>query len=1030
MKRKRTHSLGAAVLLIFYLVWGFPAAAEDGNAPAVSMETVEKRVLEIMDDENIPGVSIAVIKKGEAPLIKTYGYADLEKEIAVTPRTLFELGSLSKAYTALAALVLEERGLLDLDAPVSKYLDWFYLTYNGRKQPVTLRQLLHHTSGLPWKSMARIPESDSPDALQQTVRAISGMELQSAPGEEYEYATVNYDIIGAVIEAVTGMHYEDYMEKHVFQPLGLTRTRVGTPKEDPSMAVGYKEGIFSVRAYDAPVYRGNNPAGYIAADIRDMARWLRIQLGLTDNPLAAVIAESQQPDMSVPPNTMTLTSYAMGWMVYNYGSPLVEHGGLNPNFTAHIAMRPEENVGVAVLTNSRNNFAAHIAHVVLEHVRGRPLPKPFEPGRTIGGITRIISIGLVFYLLGVLAFIGYILKDVILCKRLIQRPDTAKLLRMGLVFISLIPFALGIYFLPSAMRSLPWKVAVVWSPDTFPVAAFLALAAMAGTYISFVLSSIFPFRSLYHRSAPMIVLLSILSGGANAVVIFLITGALFSKMALKYQVFYYLLAFFVYIMGRKVVQTRLTELSFEIIYDLRVRLLRRVFLSSYQRFEKLERGRVYAVLNDDTHQIAPVANVISGLVTGLITSLFAFVYLFTIAFWATVVTLGVVASIAVFYSFSTAKARTLFEASRDTRNDYMGLLNGLLDGFKELSIRYNKRRGYNKELGAVSRAFSDTTSHANVTLINAFMVGESLLLVVLGAVSFAIPRLFPDITTFTLMSFIMVLLYLIGPINNILNTIPVLTQIRVAWGRVLKFEQEIPANIDPGEIPTISPQTHQIERLTARGVTFSYKKADGSEGFTVGPIDFEARKGEITFIIGGNGSGKTTLAKLLTGLYSPDEGHVYIDGKDIDNQYPGEYFSTVFTGFHLFNKLYDVDMSKKRQEAEKYIKLLQLQDKVKIEGNSFSTTDLSGGQKKRLALLQCYLEDSPIYLFDEVAADQDPEFRRFFYRELLMRMKEEGKIVIAITHDDHYFDVADRIVKMDMGKFDTLEAGTVIRVTQ
>ena len=181
------------------------------------------------------------------------------------------------------------------------------------------------------------------------------------------------------------------------------------------------------------------------------------------------------------------------------------------------------------------------------------------------------------------------------------------------------------------------------------------------------------------------------------------------------------------------------------------------------------------------------------------------------------------------------------------------------------------------------------------------------------------------------------------------------------------------------------------------------------------------------FIIGGNGSGKTTLAKLLTGLYIPHDGEITVDGKPVANFQLGEYFSTVFSDFHLFDKLYNIDLSgeTKRDEAQRYLETLHLDGKIELTGDSFSTTDLSGGQRKRLALLKCYLEDCPVYLFDEVAADQDPEFRKFFYRELLPKMKEKGKIVIAITHDDHYFDVADKVIKMDMGKIDVFTEGNV-----
>jgi cyclic peptide transporter len=438
----------------------------------------------------------------------------------------------------------------------------------------------------------------------------------------------------------------------------------------------------------------------------------------------------------------------------------------------------------------------------------------------------------------------------------------------------------------------------------------------------------------------------------------------------------------------------------------------------------MERGRVFATLNDDTGQIANSAGIVVGLITSIITAICAFVYLATIAFWATAVTLAVVVFIATLYGVVSDKARQYFEQARDTRNVYMGLLNGLLDGFKELSLRLNKKKQYRKDIETTSNEFQNKMAMAIIRFINAFLIGESMLLIVLGAVSFAIPRIFPNISVFTLMSFIMILLYLIGPVNVILNSIPNIVQIRVAWNRVVGFEREIPANIDPQKLLAPEPLKGEVQRIVAKDVVFKYGDSNKETAFIVGPLDFEAKKGEITFIIGGNGSGKTTLAKLLTGLYLPEQGQVNIEGQNLNDLEIGEYFSSVFSGFHLFEKLYDVDLSKieKKEIADKYLKLLNLDDKVKIGDMGFSTIDVSGGQKKRLALLQCYLEDAPIYLFDEVAADQDPEFRKFFYRNLLQKMKEDGKIVIAITHDDHYFDVADRIIKMDMGKIEAVDA--------
>ncbi len=183
----------------------------------------------------------------------------------------------------------------------------------------------------------------------------------------------------------------------------------------------------------------------------------------------------------------------------------------------------------------------------------------------------------------------------------------------------------------------------------------------------------------------------------------------------------------------------------------------------------------------------------------------------------------------------------------------------------------------------------------------------------------------------------------------------------------------------------------------------------------MGPVNFEALAGEVVFITGGNGSGKTTLAKVLIGLYKPDSGSITINGKEIPNVELSEYFSTVFNPPYLFKKLYGIATEEKKEKINYFLEILDLKDKVSIADDEFSTIELSSGQRKRLGLLQCYLEDSPIYLFDEWAADQDPEFRRFFYRMLIPEMKTSGKLIIAISHDDFYYDVADKIIEMREG---------------
>jgi len=1024
------------LLMVMVVICGiFPLAAQEKQTPkSASLAEIEKKVGELMEEGDIPGLSLVFINGDEPLYTKGFGYADVEKQTPVTPDTLFELASTSKAFTALAALKLESEGLLNLDAPVSRYLPWFYAVYEGQKYKITIRQLLHQTSGIPTRTVSDIPEGDQKDALEQTVRKLVGIELDNKPGEAFQYATVNYDIVGAVLEVVSGMSYEDYMHKNILTPIGLTRTRAGIVKLEPGdvagKATGYKIAFFKAREYRSPVFRGNTPAGYIISNGKDMAQWLKLQMGLVQNEFTPLVQKSQQRDQTVPPNANTLVSYAMGWQVTLNGSGMILHAGLNPNFTAFVIFNSKNKKGVVVMANSNSRYTAFIGQAVMNLLYGQELPLKVDLGDSMDKGSSLISFFLLFYLLCVAVFLAILVLDVIKGRRQFQPFSFKHVLRLVTPVFVIIPFLAAVYLLPRALADFTWESAVVWGPVSFKLAITLLVIATAASYIGYFFSTILPHKNKYLRSVPMLIILSLTSGMANAVIIFLISISIFIQGNRAYLVYYFILAALVYVIGRKVLQTRLIEITNNIIYDLRVKLVEKIFYTSYQKFEKLESGRILATLNNDTGQIGGSANLFVGLISSFVTVIGAFFYLATVAFWATMVTLIMIAIIATIYFFVSQKANVYLNEARNTQNTWMELLNGLQDGYKELSLHYNKKLAYKVDVEGICAQFRNKLVIAMVKFVNAFMIGESLLIVVLASVGFAVPVLFPHIKALTLMGFIMVLLYLIGPVNAILNSIPAIMQIRISWNRIKQFMQDIPANMTPDDMALMPGSIDSVQTITAKDVFFEYEAEEESEKFTVGPVDFEIKKGEIVFIVGGNGSGKTTLAKLLTGLYIPDKGSITIDGKEIDNYHLGEYFSVVFGDYHLFEKLYDVDLTGKEKEVEEYLELLRLQKKVTLENNEFSTLELSGGQRKRLALLQCYLEDRPIYLFDEIAADQDPEFRKFFYRDLLQRMKEKGKMVIAITHDDHYFDVADRVIKMDMGQIELIEDSAQFSVTK
>jgi putative ATP-binding cassette transporter len=219
--------------------------------------------------------------------------------------------------------------------------------------------------------------------------------------------------------------------------------------------------------------------------------------------------------------------------------------------------------------------------------------------------------------------------------------------------------------------------------------------------------------------------------------------------------------------------------------------------------------------------------------------------------------------------------------------------------------------------------------------------------------------------------------------------------------------------------------------IELRGVTHTYHRERENSNFILGPVDLIVQPGELLFIIGGNGSGKTTLVKLLTGLYIPEEGEIRLNGQavnDATREYYRRHFSVVFSDFYLFESLLGLDTRQIDKRARTYLSRLQLDHKVEVKNGVLSTTQLSQGQRKRLALLTAYLEDRPVYIFDEWAADQDPLFKEVFYLQLLPELKAQGKTVIVISHDDKYYQLADRIVKLDYGKveYDRLLAEPIL----
>lgn len=302
-------------------------------------DTQSAAIHALLDDarriSGVPGMSISILADDEMFYFSS-GYADRESGSSASENTLYELASVSKAFTGMGILLLEEQGLLSMTDTVQKYLPWFTLKYQGKPvdmTSLTLNNFLHHTSGLTnSRHSQNIPQGNTPDLLQKTVEKLVDAGLVFPPGEQYSYGTVNYDVLGLVIENVSGQSYEDFMREQVFQPLGLHQTYVYKEEAQATgqLAQGYRSSFFMTTPYNAPDYSGNKPAGYIISSTKDMARWMGIQMGIVkDIPeiFHTVIEKSHQGDMSVP--DVNEMYYAAGWTV-NANQTIIEHPGEIP----------------------------------------------------------------------------------------------------------------------------------------------------------------------------------------------------------------------------------------------------------------------------------------------------------------------------------------------------------------------------------------------------------------------------------------------------------------------------------------------------------------------------------------------------------------------------------------------------------------------------------------------------------------------------------------------------------------------------
>lgn len=976
----------------------------------ISNDKIESIVKKYMEKGNIPGLAITVAA-GDETYIRCFGYSDIKKNVLVNEKTKFELGSNSKAYTGLAILDLVAKNKVSYSDKITDYLPDVKFYYKENAYDITIEELLHHTSGIPSSTIKYITIDSSNTALKDLVKRINGIELSSKPGDKYEYSTINYDILGAIIEISSGESFEQYINENVLKKLELNDTFCITDfdYQKSDVASGYMFNWGKQKSYTTEIYRDNLPAGYIVSDIKDVLRWLQIQMGSTsdyefDDEL---IQQSHEVNRSVP--AVLDASYAVGWENYQNKGGVYKHGGNNQYFSSYMIFRPKEKNGVAVLCNTNSAYTEVIANEIdcVLNNEENAMSNVMDTNKTVDlSSILIVTISVVCFLIIVLSVWKRLRK-----KKNENCNNKISFGRIAMLVIMLIAILLGIYCFPDIMcNGLSWEFIKEWVPRSLFEVLPVGIAALLCIFV-FLNIECSGIKENDNMLKPVIIL-SVISGIGNALVIFAINQSLSVENNQRLKLLLYaLIGMILYIFGQKVVRDELINMTNQIICSQRKKLIHGWISASYEKIQELGNDKFQSAIINDTEVISNSNTIVITSITNLVTMLFCFGYLFVLNKIALLLAVAVVLFIASCYFMFGQYANKANEGARTLQNTFLRHVNDLVYGIRELLISSPKRDAFETDIGNTCEEYKQKRNKGSGIYANLFILGEMLFTLAIAFIAFCFPVIIKTIKVSDLSSYIFILLYLTGPINSLLDGIPNILNMNISWKRICEVTEIL--NISENR-KLVEKKSNHIE-LCLNNVEYEYP-CENDQPFKIGPVNLLLKSGEITFITGGNGSGKSTLAKIILGLYHKSAGSIKINNHEVEESKLREYCTAIFSDFHLFNRLYGIDCEAKKEEIDKYLFALNLDSKVKVVNGKFTTIDLSTGQRKRLALLVSLLEDREVYLFDEWAADQDPGYRKQFYEVILLELKSKGKCVIAITHDDRYFNIADQRIKIEYGK--------------
>lgn len=453
----------------------------------------------------------------------------------------------------------------------------------------------------------------------------------------------------------------------------------------------------------------------------------------------------------------------------------------------------------------------------------------------------------------------------------------------------------------------------------------------------------------------------------------------------------------------------------------------------YYEFTRLDQPAIYAALSGNTGLITESARFLPNCVSACVLLAASLVYAVTVSVAGFVGLLALFVGVAMVFNLLESGSRQIAERAGAAQQRFLSGVHQLFGGFVELKMNPKRSDALFKKriLPNCAAAAEEMRRYEDV-----HMRGNSLYSVLnyipTGLIVFVAP-FYADITTQTMLTFVGISMFCVPALVNLAMIAPLTGKALDVIGGIRDLETRLESIREGrGESAGSAPEALDFcDEITAAGLRFAYpsggheQTGDAEQSFNLDICGFSLKKGEILLIRGGNGSGKSTFFRVIAGLLPSSQGTISVDGtplSDMDINAYRSLFSCVFTDFYLFDSVLGLDVGP--EDIAGALAMVRLDKKVGVtEDGVFSSTDLSTGQRKRLALACALLEKRPVLLLDEVAADFDPKFREYFYKELLPALQKAGKTVLAISHDDRYFSVADRVITMEYGSMTSCITG-------